>query len=205
MFTTSLTEAGIFRTAQIFKPTLLADEMDLTGHDERTRDIIALLNARHRRGLGVIRVNPDKSGLESIERYEVFGPTAIASTRDLAPALKSRCLVFGMLEKTRPVRKRIDEKEGQELRDRLLAFRIRHFEDAKDEPHDELDFLESGRLNELFSPLVRIAKICEKSALRALLQAMTVRTTNAGPIVRRAVIGKAPESPVLSRAGRGGS
>ena len=205
MFTTSLTEAGIFRSAQIFKPTLLADEMDLTGHDERTRDIIALLNARHRRGLGVIRVNPEKTDLESIERYEVFGPTAIASTKDLVPALKSRCLVFGMLEKTRPVRKRIDESKAQELRDRLLAFRIRHVNDPKDEPHAELDFLESGRLNELFSPLVRVAKICAKP----ILQAMTVRTELGWPciwkpeaFVCKAIIGRAPESPVISRGGR---
>lgn len=204
VLSSTLGEANIFRPTEIFKPTLLIDEMDLTARSERGQNVVSLLRARHRRGLTVMRINPEKSGLESIEWYKTYGPTAIASTKDIVPDLKSRCLVFGMLEKTRPVKRRIDERKGQELRDRLLAFKIRHMGDPKDEPHEELDFLKSGRLEELFSPLVRITKICERP--KAVSGAMTEMIKAfqpsiylipcEGPVIRRVVIGRAPESPI---------
>ncbi|MBA7624266.1 hypothetical protein ES703_31673 [subsurface metagenome] len=201
VLSSTLGEANIFRPTEIFKPTLLIDEMDLTARSERGQNIVSLLRARQRRGLTVMRINPEKSGLESIEWYKTYGPTAIASTKDIVPDLKSRCLVFGMLEKTRPVKKRIDERRGQELRDRLLAFKIRHMGDPKDEPHEELDFLKSGRLEELFSPLVRICKICKKTvrvsgAMTKALKPFGMRVYRprvSELVIRKAVIGRAPE------------
>ncbi len=192
VLSSTLGEANIFRPTEIFKPTLLIDEMDLTARSERGQNIASLLRARHRRGLTVMRINPEKSGLESIEWYKTYGPTAIATTKDIVPDLKSRCLVFKMLEKTRPVKRRIDERTGQELRDRLLGFRIRHMDDPKDEPHEELSFLKSGRLEELFSPLVRICKTCQKSKkddITTALKAMTLVFMR--PSIRRAIICKA--------------
>lgn len=202
VLSSTLGEANIFRPTEIFKPTLLIDEMDLTARSERGQNIVSLLRARQRRGLTVMRINPEKSGLESIEWYKTYGPTAIASTKDIVPDLKSRCLVFGMLEKTRPVKKRIDERRGQELRDRLLAFKIRHMGDPKDEPHEELDFLKSGRLEELFSPLVRICKICKKTvrvsgAMTKALKPFRMRVYRprmSKLVIRKAVIGRAPVS-----------
>lgn len=218
IFTSALTEANVFRPTEIIKPTLLIDETDLTGRSDRANNVTALLRARHKRGVDIMRSNPEKSGFESLEFFRCYGPTAIASVRDLEPALRSRCLVIGMLEKTRAVRKRIDEQAAQELRNRLLAFRIRHMDDLKDEPHDELDFLESGRLNELFSPLVRIAKICERplapsEEIKEVGQAMTFSLDDIKPwqlrvrrgrhvfirkpIIRKAIVGRTSKSPIV--------
>lgn len=150
-------EASIFRMAEYFKPTLLVDEATLWDR-ERMPGLISLLNARHAKDVLVPRVNKEKIGAASIQAYEVFGPTCLAGTDDLTATLRTRSIVLYMKGLTRRVRRHLDKKEGEHLRNRLLAFKIRHLNDDFRGSEEELAVLKESRHEDLFTPLFVIAE-----------------------------------------------
>lgn len=153
--TVNLTGAPIFRVSELYQPTFVIDEVKLTGKD-RDRDILELLNARFQRGRKVIRINTDKSGLESIQEFDVFGATVLSGLDELPETPRSRAIVFIMEQNVRPVARSLDSKRADVLRDRLCAFRGRYIE----EKMPKVDrFVKDGRLADAIEPLHQILKL----------------------------------------------
>jgi hypothetical protein len=153
--TVNLTGAPIFRVSELYQPTFGIDEVKLSGRD-RDRDILELLNARFQRGRKVIRINTDKSGLESIQEFDVFGATVLSGLDELPETPRSRAIVFIMEQNVRPVTKSLDLKRADVLRDRLCAFRGRYLEEKMPEVER---FVKDGRLADAIEPLHQIAKL----------------------------------------------
>jgi hypothetical protein len=153
--TVNLTGASIFRVSEVYQPTFIIDEVKLTGRD-RDRDILELLNARFQRGRKVIRINPDKSGLDSIQEFDVFGATVICGLDELPETPRSRATVFVMEQNTRPVLETINPNRAGILRDRLCGFRARHI---SEEIPKAKRFVRDGRLGDAIEPLYQILNI----------------------------------------------
>jgi hypothetical protein len=153
--TVNLTGASIFRVNEAYQPTFIIDEVKLTGKD-RDRDILELLNVRFQRGRKVIRINMDKSGLDSIQEFNVYGATALSGLDELPETPRSRAIVFIMEQNVRPVAKSLDLKKADIFRDRLCAFRGRYLEEKM--PRVER-FVKDGRLADAIEPLHQILKL----------------------------------------------
>lgn len=145
--TVGITEAALFRANEFYRPSFFLDELHL-GKDSSS--LLDLLNARYKRGMRIVRVNCDKTGPDSLESFEVFGPTSISTTASFLPTLQSRCLTFSMMGNRRQVRDDIDLDGAAYLRDRLTGFRARHFQGNLPKPSERAG---SGRLSELVGPL----------------------------------------------------
>jgi hypothetical protein len=153
--TVNLTGAPIFRVSELYQPTFGIDEVKLSGRD-RDRDILELLNARFQRGRKVIRINTDRSGLDSIQEFDVFGATVLSGLDELPETPRSRALVYIMEQNIRPVARSFDSKGADILRDRLCAFRGRYIE----EKMPQVDrFMKDGRLADAIEPLHQILKL----------------------------------------------
>lgn len=150
--TVNLTGAPIFRVGELYEPTFIIDEIKLTGRD-KNRDILELLNARFQRGRQVIRINPDKTGLDSILKFKVYGATVLCGLDELPETPRSRAIIFIMEQNVRPVKEHLNLERAKILRDRLCAFRARHL--INEMPKVER-FVRDGRLADAIEPLHQI-------------------------------------------------
>ena len=121
----SMSAASLYRKLDGSPGTTLLDESE--GFDgERGEDLRRVLNAGYKDGSKVTRT--EKSG--KLERftpveYEVFGPKALASIKEMEPVIQSRCLVVAM----RPAIRELPEFETKSthwapVRDRLYLWAI---------------------------------------------------------------------------------
>ena len=104
LFSSSMTPAVLFRTIDKDRPTLFLDEADniWTGRqDDKASELVALLNAGHRRGMKARRMGG--AGKTTLEEFEVFGPKAIAGAFPdigaIPEALRSRSVHLRMKRK----------------------------------------------------------------------------------------------------------
>ena len=104
MFSSSMTPAVLFRTIDRDHPTLLLDEADniWTGRkDDKATELVALLNAGHRRGVPARRMGG--SGKTTLQEFDVFGPKAIAGAfpevGNIPESLRSRAVHLRMQRK----------------------------------------------------------------------------------------------------------
>lgn len=118
----SASPASIFRIDELYNPVLLIDESEHLLASYRT-DVISLLNQRYKRGGVVMRVINADRGKGTLVAYPVFGFAAIAGTKDLLGTLRSRCVPFYMTPSQRLVRRTIDDRWAQSLRNKLAKFR----------------------------------------------------------------------------------
>lgn len=157
------TEAALFRSLKTTPPpTLLMDEVDAlfgpkaNGNHE---DLRALLNAGHRRGTPVLRCVGERSS--SVEKFEVFGPKALAGIGDLPDTVADRSLPIRLKrrapsERVERFRERDAEEEAKALRALAEEFASVYTEElraARPELPDELD----DRAQDACEPLVAIA------------------------------------------------
>jgi hypothetical protein len=142
LFTAGLTPAAIYRTCEMWSPTLLIDEF---GAGKGAEDLTAVLNARYRRGLAVVRCRPKSFETET---FSVFGPSVIAGPA-ISRSLSTRALSAVMAKSTRLLPRRIDQTMARKIRARLLAFRLEYY----NAPVPEAPALADGRLDELISAL----------------------------------------------------
>lgn len=118
------TPAGIFRHAELDKPTLALDECE---QYKKNTDFLALLNARYRKGGIVSRLEKNGNGTYETQYFKIFGPTILGSTQGFHPSLQSRCLIAYMERKTRdltPFKFDKDCEEARTLRGKLLQYRF---------------------------------------------------------------------------------
>jgi hypothetical protein len=153
--TANLTGPGLFRVNEFYAPTFIIDEIQIFGK-KGDKDLRDMLNVRYRKGNKMIRINKDRDGLESIETFSAFGPTVLCGTESLPDTVESRSITFFMEPNIRDVKRHIDEERARVLRNRLVAFRFRHFKTALEEPER---IVKDGRLDEVLLPLHQIVKL----------------------------------------------
>ncbi|HQG65195.1 MAG TPA: hypothetical protein PKZ86_00290 [Smithella sp.] len=158
--TIDLRETNIFRFSDRFQSTLFFDIMDLWKQIERnnSQDIILL---RNERGASVPRVlNPEKGPFDDMTIFKIFGPTIIASNKDIHTILDTRCIPIDMPNKPDYYENPSPEKAAN-IKARLIAWRAR----CLFEPLSEIDVVPeiTGRLWEISKPLLQICRmLCPK-------------------------------------------
>lgn len=167
------------------RPTLLFDEVDAifrSRYDrERNAEIAAVLNNGYRRGNHVLRC-VSRDGVQTVERFDVFCPKALAGIRGIPDTVADRCLVIRMERRTRenPIerfRERYAEAEAEGLRSRLEAWAREHVDalrHASPDLPEELD----DRGQDVAEPLLAIAEFVGVAEL-ARSALVEVRTTSA--------------------------
>lgn len=156
--TGSITPAVIFRILERYRGTLVIDEADF-GRAAAWTDIAKILNSGYQRGFPVIRMERSGKRIEP-RAYHVFGPKVIATRTMFADdALVSRCLIVPMTTTRRrniPLNVPLTfYDEALNLRNKLLAYRLRYLPDL--EP--ELSYVtedEEPRISQVLSPLRQI-------------------------------------------------
>lgn len=153
LFTTVLTPAAIFRTAEAWKPTFLVDESHIGGNDGV--DLQAVLNNRYKRGVATIRCKPKSFETQT---FNVFGPTAIAGP-SITRALATRSLSGVMAKTTKPLPRRVHAGWARALRVKLVALRLAFYGASL----PEAPRLADGRLDELVSSLHSLLLLLDPS------------------------------------------
>jgi hypothetical protein len=146
-------EASTFRLIEELKPTLIIDEAQILD-----KTIQAILDAGYRYGAKLPRViDPEKEGLDGMRWYDVFGFKIYASREEPPPNTLSRTIPIKCEKNIRQTLKILPKDKAQELRTRWLAQRLRLFNKVS------VTFEEfrssDGRLQELFSPLLIMARL----------------------------------------------
>jgi len=154
---TSLTEATLFRSVELFKPSLIIDEIKLIGKGGN-QGLADLIKTTYKRGLKVSRINLNKYGEDQIEYYDTFTPLVICTTESIPDIIESRCILFIMQKNSNPqIERKIDMKWANDLRERLTVFRANYIN--RELP--EAQYIARGRLNEIMFPLYQSLLITE--------------------------------------------
>lgn len=128
MHVLSASVAAVFRSIEANHPTLLFDEVDSIfgrhGKGDDSEDLRGLLNAGHRNGATIPRCT---GATHDVRQFPVFGPVALAGLGDLPETLMSRSVIIRMRrrgpgETVQPFRRRIAERPGLDLADRLATW-----------------------------------------------------------------------------------
>jgi len=157
----STTLPVIFRACDLWHPTLFLDETEVYLSKERG-EIMHLLNAGYRKGFPATRIEETEDGLK-VKIFDCFGFKALAGTRAFVETLKSRCIVFNMSKATREIKTKIDMQRAEQLRMKLLMYRFHMLSQKEELKETEINL--SGRLRELFVPLITVATIGAKGSI----------------------------------------
>jgi len=163
--TTHPSLASLHHIMNAWHPTFLLDNFESLPR-ERRYEMEGIFNAGYRRGGAVDRVEPLPEGGFKEKWYEVYGPKALAGTREPSEALESRCIKFRMSKTQRSYPTHLDSERARELRSKLLAYRFRHLASPEDAKPDIPNAY--GRLGEIFSPLVAV--VPSQTVLEGLLE-----------------------------------
>ena len=156
----SATLSTIFRVIDAWHPTLFLDETEAYMRKERN-EIMNLLNAGYRKGFPAMRTEDTKDGFQ-VKIFDCFGFKALAGTREFVSTLKSRCIVFNMSKATRKIKTSIDLETSKRLQRMLLMYRFKML--SKEEEMEQPSVL-TGRLRELFDPLIMVAPETAKNSI----------------------------------------
>jgi len=158
-FVTCLNEAPLFRGVTQYEPTVCIDETEIITKADRST-VQNLLNSGQRRGVMVPRVEQPVKGVYTIKGYELFGYKCLAGTRQWLRTLQRRSIIAYTTRNVRKVTRFIDKERAQQLRRKLLQYRI----DFVDVPFAEskpkilkLTEILSGGVYEIFYPLFSVA------------------------------------------------
>lgn len=155
------TVSPIFRIIEMYKGvTLIFDEADFrfSGADQ---EIIKILNCGYMRGMPVLRTEGDGNNRRPTS-FDVFSPKIIATRREFEDkALESRCLTQVMAgQPRRDIPRHLPksfEDEAQELRNKLLMFRLRNYGTMEVDLSLE-DYSLDSRVNQVALPVLSILK-----------------------------------------------
>ena len=95
-----VTAAVVFRLNELHRPTLLVDEAEKLSGRHADRDLIAMLNAGHRRGATVQRCF-ETGGDYVVREFDAFGFRALAAIRTLWDTVLDRSIVVNLERKPR--------------------------------------------------------------------------------------------------------
>jgi len=164
--TGSTTPSPVFRTMEKWGGcTVTMDEADLP-HSETSSDWVQMLNTGYKQGFGILRTNMS-NGEATVEVFSAFGPKILNMRGRFADdATESRCLTWET-SSGRGVRADIprfmQDREGykaeaREIRNALLAFRLRRWRDVQANYNAEAMAEMPGRLVEITVPLLSISE-----------------------------------------------
>jgi len=154
------TTSPLFRIIDMMRGTLILDEADFAASDAAV-DIIKILNCGYMAGFPVLRTVKDGERFD-VAALEVFGPKVIATRRRYADkALESRMLTHQMCGgQPRPdvpiVLPREFHSQALDLRNRLLRYRLTHWQPEVEVDLSDLDRSIEPRLNQVTLALLTI-------------------------------------------------
>jgi hypothetical protein len=156
--------AYVFRRIGAGPVTLLLDEADAIWRrgktDERAEALRSIVNAGHRRGASVGRVEMNGQAAKLVQ-FPVYAPAALAAIGTLPDTILDRAVVVRMRRRApdQPVRKyreRVTRPEGEELRGQLAAWAAAASERVGD-PWPDLPAGLNDRAEDAWEPLLAIA------------------------------------------------
>lgn len=168
----STSTAALFRTLDLFNPTLVFDEAELS--EKESVEMRQVLRQGYSAGLPVSRMDKGADGRLYIQTFDVFGPKIIASQSGFGdPALESRCLterLFPLAKTTKPIQLSGQFKEeAQLLRNKLLMFRFKNYYlTVADE--QALESIGLPRVKQTGLAMVSVAKMLGSQALDNVLK-----------------------------------
>lgn len=154
-------DAYIFRVIELFGGTLVINELERVNTDLQAQ-IVNILNNGYERGMPIGRVEGEKK--REPRTFDVFCPKIISTRKKFDdPALESRIITVPMQQTRRSnIPPFISDSfwiEAQELRNKLLMYRFKHFNDFnyqelfdKENKAEKLNRLEP-RLRQTLLPL----------------------------------------------------
>ena len=165
--------ASVFRTIHSIRGTLVFDEADFR-NSEAWNEIVKILNSGHTNDFPVMRVNISKEGEMDTKTFYVFGPKILASRERFGDeALESRCLSQNLLPQNdiqAPIHLPEEfEKETQELRNKLLAFKFNNYNNPILK-ENSLEGIKLPRLKQSLLAVYNISKIVSKDTEEKILQ-----------------------------------
>ena len=165
---TSITEATLFRSTEMFKPVIIIDEIKLWGQGAN-QGLQDLLKTVYKRGLKVARINNDKKGEDKIEYFDTFSPVTICTTEELPDIIESRCIHFVMQKNFKSdIEDKIDQDWANDLRERLTLFRAINM----DVELSETKPIARRRLKEIISPLHQVLILINPDKEKELIEAV---------------------------------
>lgn len=166
--TVGISEASLFRIVESSRATLIIDEGEqLKSRNNKSDTIRQLLNAGYRRGTKVYRQEKTNKDQFETKSFDPYSPKVIVSIGGLEDVLGSRAITLVLLRsKTDRGYKQISDssEDWDELRHTLYSFGLAHYLDTKIHYlHDISVHVGTNRANDLWSPLLSLAKIIFKN------------------------------------------
>ena len=164
--TGSTTPSPVFRTMEKWHGmTLIMDEADLP-HSDTSADWVQMFNTGYKKGFSILRTAM-REGEAIVEGFNAFGPKVLNMRGKFADdATESRCLTWDATV-GRGIRadipRYITDRDGYyaealSIRNQLLTFRLKNWEQVEiDYNHEQLRDM-PGRLVEITVPLMSITK-----------------------------------------------
>lgn len=168
----STSTAALFRTLDLFNPTLVFDEAELS--EKESVEMRQVLRQGYSAGLPVSRMDKGLDGRLYIQTFDVFGPKIIASQSGFGDsALESRCLterLFPLAKTLKPIQLSGQFKEeAQLLRNKLIMFRFKNYYlTVADE--QALESIGLPRVKQTGLAMVSVAKMLGSQALDNVLK-----------------------------------
>ena len=157
LIASNISPSAIFRSVDLWKPTLIIDEADtfLTGKND---NIIGIINSGHTRNTAfVIRVTGDD---HIPKRFSTWSPMAFASIKGIVGTVMDRSIIVSLRRKTtgeKAQRLTIDFKEDQELiRKKLVKWAKGNFRQLKACPVEPPE-IQNDRAMDNWLPLFTVA------------------------------------------------
>jgi hypothetical protein len=149
-----ITAAALGDTVDGQRGTLLLDQAEKLNSDENG-NLIGLLADSYKKAGGRRRVIEIIKGGRSVLEFSTYGPKAFASTKNIDPDLRDRCIKIPMSR----TRRRLPDLEGwesvwKELKDKLYRFTLASFKNVRQ--HYEANPGDGTRIGELWRPLLAV-------------------------------------------------
>ncbi|MBI2012128.1 hypothetical protein HYS91_05155 [Candidatus Daviesbacteria bacterium] len=152
VWTETVREADIIRWGNDHKAALGFDVKDAPKKFQRA-NCDDLILARFEEGSSSSRTLwPEKGAFRDTKTFNLFGPTIIATNRPVDDILESRAISVDMKPTGKVFNNPVTPKDAWELKARLTAFRILHYQDEL----KEVDKPASGRLGDIAGSLYKI-------------------------------------------------
>jgi len=171
--TSDISPSALFRVVEATRATLGIDESERLsgGRDTLVVNLRLLLNAGYKRGSPAIRIEGEDF---RVREFEVYAPKILASIRGLEDVLESRCILITMLRTTTSKGNLTISEQGEDwaaVRHELYSLALTHHQSLRTiyEKDVSLRFL-TNRDNELWLPLLSLARLLEERGVAGLLE-----------------------------------
>ena len=171
LFTVNITQAALFRSIQATRGTILLDEAESLSGDERSEDLRQLLQSGYKAGASVVRASGEGFGLQ---KFDTYGPKALANIRGLEPVLADRAIPIHMwrtagAQGAKPVGR--SDSEWGEVRAGLYSFALTQSKRVWGiyTTEDSGLFRYTNRMGELWRPILALASLLEQQGVPGLV------------------------------------